>query len=165
MSYSHTRSTTCGALLLALAGLAKLSSGQAAAAAPADAAAAQIVIETRQAGFKKMGAAMKSIVEQSKTDAPDKARMAAAAQVIDSYTADISGWFPAGSGPEAGVDTDALPYIWEARAKFDSITGQLGPEAKNLQTALSGDDLAAIRAQVKTLSGVCSTCHRSYRAD
>ncbi len=163
MSHSHTRSTTGAALLLALVGLAALSSGQ--AATPADAAAAQTVIDARQAGFKKMGAAMKSIVEQSKTDAPDKARMAAAAQVIGSYTADISGWFPAGSGPEAGVDTDALPYIWEARAKFDAITGQLGPEAKNLQTALSGDDLAAIRAQVKTLSGVCSTCHRSYRAD
>jgi cytochrome c556 len=153
------RSMTGGALLLVLAGLSAWS------CCTADAASPQSVVEARRAGFKKMGAAMKTLVEQSKTDAPDTAKMAAAGQTIGAYAGDLPGWFPAGSGREAGVDTDALPYIWEARAKFDSIAGQLAPETQNLATALAGGDLSAIRAQVKTLSGVCASCHRSYRAD
>ncbi|MGH8447576.1 MAG: c-type cytochrome [Solimonas sp.] len=162
MNATPAHSTAGAALLLALAGLALLSTDLADAA---DAASPQAVIEARRAGFKKMGAAMKTLVEQSKTDAPDKAKMAAAGQTIGAYAGDLSGWFPTGSGREAGADTDALPYIWEARTKFDSIAGQLGPETQNLATALAGDDLAAIRGQVKTLGGVCSNCHRSYRAD
>ncbi|MDB5972208.1 MAG: cytochrome [Hydrocarboniphaga sp.] len=161
MSRSHPRLMTGGALLV-LAGLSALSSGMAAAA---DAGSPQAVIEVRQASFKKMGAAMKTIVDQLKTDAPDKARMAAAALVIGSYTAEVRGWFPAGSGAEAGVDTDALPYIWEARAKFDAIADRLAPEAKTMTTVLAGDDMAAVRAQAKTLGGVCSDCHHSFRAD
>lgn len=137
----------------------------ASAFAPAVAADAKSVIEARRADFKKMGAAMKSLVEQSKAETPDKAKMAAAVQTITGYAPQVASWFPAGSGPGAGADTDALPYIWEARARFDELAGQLAPQAAKLSSALSGDDVAAIRAQVKALGGVCGECHKSYRAD
>jgi cytochrome c556 len=123
------------------------------------------VIETRKAGLKKMGAAMKTIVDQLKTAAPDKAKMSTAAQVISSQSEELPHWFPAGSGTEAGVETDALPYIWKDRAKFDSIAHRLAPESKTLAATITGNDLAAIKTQVKALSDVCSTCHRSFRAD
>lgn len=148
-----------GVALLALCGAALLSSGLAAADS------AQATVEMRRAEFKKMGTAMKTLIDQSKTDSPDIAKMQAAALAIDAYTGKISGWFPAGSGPESGVDTDALPYIWQARAKFDGIADELGPEAKNLAAALQTGELAGVRAQVKKLGGVCASCHRSFRAD
>jgi cytochrome c556 len=123
------------------------------------------VIETRQQGFKKMGAAMKALVEQLKSPTPDNAKMTAAVQAIAAGSPEIPQWFPAGSGPEAGVDTDALPHIWEDRAKFDSLANKLVPETKTLVATVSGNDVAAIRTQMKAVADVCSSCHKSFRAD
>jgi cytochrome c556 len=152
---------------LALAGLWAVHAANAIATASEAQAtpSPQTVIETRQAGFKKMGAAMKAIVEQLKSAAPDNARMVAAADAIHSGAQAQLSWFPDGTGPEAGMQTDALPYIWKERAKFDSLANRLIGEVKTLSTALSGNDLAAVRAQVKVVSDACSTCHRSFRAD
>ncbi|MFL6548163.1 MAG: c-type cytochrome [Povalibacter sp.] len=128
-------------------------------------ASAQATIHTRQQGFKKMGAAMKSIVEQTKTGAPDAAKIASAAQEISSVAPQISSWFPAGSGSEAGIDTDALAFIWQQRAKFDANANQLVAESKSFASALAGADLATLKTRTKTLADVCSSCHRSFRAD
>jgi cytochrome c556 len=125
----------------------------------------QSVIEARRSGFKKMGAAMKSIAGELKSDAPDVAKMATAAQAVGIGAKEQPGWFPAGSGPESGLDTDALPHIWKDTAKFAALSSQLGVEAGNLTATLAGKDVAAIRTQFKVLSDVCSTCHKSFRAD
>lgn len=146
--------------LLALAGALLVANASA-----EDSPAPQTVIETRQKGFKKMGAAMKAIVDQLKSDAPDGARMTAAAQAISSGAQELPGWFPAGSGGEAGVETDALSHIWQDRAKFDSLTHRLIAESKALAAALSGGDIATARTQAKVVGDACSTCHRSFRAD
>lgn len=125
----------------------------------------QDVIDARQSGFKKMGAAMKAISEQLKTDAPDLTKLTAAAQAIDVGTKAQPAWFPAGSGPESGVETDALPHIWKDTQKFTALSGQLATESGHLTAAIATKDLAAIRTQFKALSEVCSTCHKSFRAD
>ena len=122
-------------------------------------------IEARQAGFKKMGAAMKSIAAELKTEAPDLAKMTGAAQAIALGAKDQPAWFPAGSGPESGVETDALAHIWKDGAKFAALTHQLSAESGNFTTALASKDLAAVRTQFKALADVCSTCHKSFRAD
>jgi cytochrome c556 len=165
MSPTDPRPTTGRAALFLLAGLCALTAGAVCASTADNASSPQTVIETRRATFKKMGAAMKAIVEQLKSDAPDSARMVAAAQVISAGAEELPRWFPAGTGPEAGVETDALPYIWQERAKFDSLVNRLLPESKTMVAAISGKDLAAIKAQVKAVSEVCSTCHHSFRAD
>jgi cytochrome c556 len=163
MSLARLRWTMSRSITLAV--LWALAAGSAGASDPDDSPSPQTVIETRQAGFKKMGAAMKAIIEQLKSDAPDNARMAAAAHVISSGAETQLRWFPTGSGAEAGVETDALPHIWKDRAKFDSIANQLIPASKTLAAAVSGSDPAAIRAQAKVVADICSTCHRSFRAD
>src|SRR3954471_17988189 len=71
------------------------------------------IVQTRQSGFKKMGAAMKVITEQLKSDTPDLPKISAAAQAIGTGAREQPSWFPTGSGPESGVETDALPHIWE----------------------------------------------------
>lgn len=128
-------------------------------------AAPAAIIQTRRTSLKNMGKAMKSLVDELKSDVPDRVGMLAAAQVIAAGAAQLPRWFPAGSGAESGVETDALPYIWQNRAKFDSIAAQLAPESDKLLTVLAGADLAAIRAQAKALGEVCSSCHKSFRAD
>jgi cytochrome c556 len=127
--------------------------------------AVQDVIQARQSGFKKMGAAMKIISEQLKSNAPDLAKIASAAQTISAGAREQPSWFPAGSGPESGVETDALPHIWQDAAKFTALSGQLGVETGNFSKAVTSNDVAAIRAGFKALADVCSTCHKSFRAD
>lgn len=151
--------------LLAVASICVLASGAAGASGPNPSASPQAVIETRQQGFKKMGAAMKAISEQLKTDAPDTAKIAAAAQVIDAGAQQVPRWFPAGSGADAGMDTDALPHIWKDAAKFETIANRLIAESKHLTAVASGGDLAAVKTQAKAVGDTCSACHRSFRAD
>jgi cytochrome c556 len=164
MSSTHKKLHTYRTLLT-LAGLSVLTVCSDSAIAAEDSPSVHNIIESRQAGLKKMGAAMKAIVGQLKSGAPDSAKMAAAAQAISAGAQQQHNWFPAGSGPESGLETDALPYIWQNRAKFDSIISQLMTESKNLTTVISGNDPAAIGAQVKTVGNVCGDCHHSFRAD
>ena len=151
--------------LIVLTGLGGLTAWHTAALAASQPLAVQTVIETRKTGLKKMGAAMKAMSTQLKSGAPDSTVMTTAAQAISTGAQLQPEWFPAGSGPESGVETDALAHIWKDRAKFDSLTNQLIAESKKLTTVIGGNDTAAIGAQMKVVGEVCGACHRSFRAD
>jgi len=75
-------------------------------------------VATRQANFKQLGGAFKAINDQLKAGAPDMAVIKASAQKMKDLAAQEATWFPAGSGPEAGVKTGAKPEIWSDAAGF-----------------------------------------------
>ncbi|MGK2911602.1 MAG: c-type cytochrome [Sphingobium sp.] len=135
------------------------------AAAPATAPSPQAAIAARQAGYKKMGAAMKALNDQLKSGAPAKDVMVGAAKTIALTAREQGRLFPAGSGPTSGFKTDALPAIWTDRATFDGQMNRLVAESGKLLAAANGGDAAAIRAQVKATGATCSACHRQFRAD
>jgi cytochrome c556 len=149
-------------LALTLAGLATAGT---LAATPAPAPAPKAAIAARQAGYKKMGAAMKAINDQLKTDAPARGVLAASARTIAATAREQANLFPAGSGPTAGVPTDALPNIWTDRATFTAQMNKLIAESGKLVTVVNGGNLDAIRAQAKATGGTCGGCHRQFRAD
>jgi cytochrome c556 len=163
MNWNLSMSARTGAALVTLICSWSIAIGDSAGADPP--LAPQAAIEARQAGFKKMGAALKAITEQLKGEAPNAATLAASTQAIIAGTEKLPQWFPAGSGAEAGIDTDALPNIWTDRAKFDALANDLVAEVKNLSATVAANDGAALRAQVKRTGAVCSACHRSFRAD
>lgn len=132
-----------------------------AAAAPSP----QATIAARQAGFKKMGGAMKALSDQLKTDAPAKDAMIAAARTIATTARDQPKLFPAGSGPASGAKTQALPAIWTDRATFDAQMARLIGESGKLVTIANTGDAAAIRAQMKATGATCAACHRQFRAE
>jgi cytochrome c556 len=125
----------------------------------------QATVATREAGFKKMGGAMKALNEQLKSDAPAKAVMLAAARTIATEARAQSKLFPAGTGPSASVKTDALANIWTDKATFDGQFKRTIAESDKLVSVVNGGDIGAIRAQVKATGGTCSTCHKQFRAD
>jgi len=135
------------------------------AAAPASAPSPQAAIAARQAGFKKMGAAMKALKAQLEAGAPAKDVMANAAHTIALTAPQQATLFPAGSGTSAGVKTDALPNIWTDRANFDALMVRLAAETGKLQAVATGGDVAAIAAQAKATGAACAACHRQFRAD
>lgn len=134
-------------------------------AAPAPSPAPKAAIAARQAGYKKMGAAMKALNDQLKSGTPVKATLVAAAQTLATTAREQPRLFPAGSGPTAGVPTDALPNIWTDRATFDGQMAKLIAESGKLIGVVNGGNADAIRAQAKATGATCAACHRQFRAD
>ncbi len=135
------------------------------AAEPAPAAAPdpKVVIETRQANLKDMGANFKTINDQTKAATPDMAAITAAADKIKGYSVDIGTWFPAGTGPETGIKTAALPKIWEDKATFEAAVAKVQLEASAMQTAAASGDIAQVKAQFPKTGGACKNCHDTFR--
>lgn len=142
------------------------------AEAPQDAAAGEVAaasgdapaeLELRHENFEAIGDAFKAIRAQFEGDSPDLAVVAASATDINTRAAAIKDHFPAGSGRDAGWDTEALPTIWEKPEEFAAAQQKLLDEsAKMIELANSGD-VAATGEQIAALGGSCKNCHDTFR--
>ncbi len=140
-------------------------SSEAASAQSPDGMTVKEQIETRQAQLEKVGESFKAIVDQLKADSPDIAIIQEAAAVVPEATQGMADWFPEGSGPESGIETDALPAIWENMTDFQEKVVNMQEAAGKLNTAAQGGDMAAIGEAFKNTGGTCKACHDDYRLD
>jgi len=122
-------------------------------------------IEMRQTQLKKFGKAFKAMNDELKSSSPDVAAIQAAAATLPVESAGMEDWFPAGSGPESGVKTDALPAIWENRADFDEKIVKFKAASDVLVAASATGDLTAIGDAFGMTGGTCKSCHDTYRKD
>ncbi|ASK89496.1 c-type cytochrome [Sphingorhabdus sp. SMR4y] len=122
-------------------------------------------IETRQAQLKKIGKAFKAISDQLKASSPDLVQIQTAAAAVPKETANMVDWFPEGTGPESGVETEALPIIWEDKADFNDKVTAMQDAAAKLETVAQSGDVTAIAAAFQTTGGTCKACHDKYRLD
>jgi cytochrome c556 len=90
--------------------------------------------------------------------------MVAAAQTLAATAREQPRLFPVGSGPTAGVPTDALPNIWTDRATFDGQMAKLITESGKLVGVVNGGNADAIRAQTKATGGTCAACPSQFRS-
>jgi cytochrome c556 len=128
-------------------------------AAPADIPA---FMKTRHENYEDIGKNMKVLQDNMKLDAPDMAAVTAAATRIKDYAAQMGTWFPAGTGPESGIKTEAKAEIWTDRATFDASVVKLQEESGKLATAA---DAAAFKAQFPVMGGTCKGCHDKFRQE
>ena len=143
-----------------------LSAAMAVAAVSSAALAAQSaaeVIHARQAGYKQLGAAFKGLHDQLAASNPDKAQIVAYAKRINEIAPQIQGWFPKGSGPEAGVKTRAKAEIWQRYGEFQGDAKALSAETAKLAAMAPGGDIKALNAQFKAVGGKCGACHTPFR--
>jgi cytochrome c556 len=137
-----------------------LAIGSAVFAAPSVAPAT--IIESREAGFKAMGAAYKALHDQFASGKPDTAIVQKNSALIASTAPNIVHWFPAGTGPDAGK-TSALPTIWEKPDDFAAAARTLATESARLQMLAAAADMPGAAAQMKAVGGACGACHNSFR--
>lgn len=123
----------------------------------------QEAVAQRQKGFKQIGGAFKALNDQLRSGSPDKAQVSAAAAQLKTLAPQIQGWFPAGSGAEAGVKTRAKAEIWSKSAEFKAAAKALQVETDKLAAVAAGGDTAAIQAQAKAVAGKCGGCHEAFR--
>lgn len=138
--------------------------GLAACKGAAPEAASESIVVTRQAGFKTLAAANKAIGDELKKDAPSVEIIRANAPLVIDVAPRIKTWFPAGSGPETGEKTEALPAIWAQSAEFDRRAQALVDASRALQTATDAGDLASIRTAAAAVGATCKSCHTDFRA-
>ncbi|MEZ5946571.1 MAG: cytochrome c [Hyphomonas sp.] len=122
-------------------------------------------IETRQAQLKKMGKAFKAMNDEMKAETPDVAALQAAAAALKLESGGIEDWFPAGTGPDSGVKTEALAAIWENPADFAEKLSDFRAASDSLAEVAPGGDLAAIGDAMRVTGMSCKSCHDTYRED
>ena len=142
-------------LIVSLFGVAGLAT--AALAAPAD------VVRTRIAGFREMGAAFKAVNDGLRGD-PQMILIQQSARQIRNAANQMPGWFPQGSGAEAGVKTAAKPEIWSQPARFTAAREAFIAQAASFQAAANSGNARAIGAEARKLGGTCKGCHETFRA-
>lgn len=128
-------------------------------AAPADQA------RTRIAGYRQLGASFKTVNDGLRAPSPPLAQIQAAARQIRAAAAQQYAWYPAGSGPRAGVKTAAKPEIWTQGARFRQLQDGFTAQATVLQHATDGGNPAAIRAAARSLGASCKACHDQFRIE
>ena len=147
-----------GALMLATAGLCLALAGAAYAQfSPKEA------VGVRVNGYRETGAAFKTLNDQLKSDTPIKIMLRTSARRIVQTSHDQYGWFPAGSGPEAGEKTKAKPVIWSDAAGFKTAQDRFQQQAALMAQAVDGGDLSQIKTQAHALGEACAACHNKYR--
>ncbi len=162
----HTPRSGRAAAALCLILLTVLPVNAAAESAPAAAEDAAGVIMARQKQFKEMGKAMKFLRTALRGPAqPDAETLGSATSVILGSAGSIADWFPDGSGPESGLATDALPYIWKTPDRFAALDEQLVSAARAMLGAIESGAPGAMQGALRELANACSQCHDSYRAD
>jgi cytochrome c556 len=108
---------------------------------PADVAA---FMKARHDNYEDIGKNMKVLQDNMKAATPDMAAVTAAAAKIRDYAGQMGTWFPAGTGPETGIETEAKANIWTDRATFDAAAVKLQEESAKPAAAT---DAAAFKAQ------------------
>lgn len=121
------------------------------------------VVKERHDNFEEIGDAFKAIGKEVKGGSPDLALVSAKAAIINADAAKIAALFPAGSGPESGVKTEALPAIWEKPAEFQAGIDKLSSTSAALKAAADSGDAAATGKAVAEVGGSCKGCHEKFR--
>ncbi|WP_333586779.1 c-type cytochrome [Phenylobacterium sp.] len=120
-------------------------------------------VESRQAGFKQIGAAFKTVNDQLRGNNPDWSRLTPAAERLGAHAQQLPTWFPKGSGAEAGVKTAARPEIWTDAAGFADAASRLARETEALKVAVAAKDVEAARRGARATGQACAACHDQYR--
>jgi cytochrome c556 len=121
------------------------------------------VEQDREAHYKEIGKNFKAIRDQLKGGSPDLAVVRPAAQRIVELSAAIPSWFPAGTGPKAGIKTEAREEIWASFPDFKAKAANLNAKAKALDAAAAKGDVAALGPAANDVGQACKSCHELYR--
>ena len=132
-------------------------------AAGAQTPQAEDVIKGRQGAMMLSGVAMASIKGAIDAGQP-LASQRFSTRSLARWAHAVPGMFPAGSGPEAGVQSNARAEIWSDRAGFEARAADYAAAADRLAELAAGDDAAAFAAHWAVVRATCQACHDGYKA-
>lgn len=122
------------------------------------------VMHERHEGMESIGKANKAVRRELEGGSPNLATVRQSAAQIASLSRKASGWFPAGTGPEAGK-TGAKAEIWQNPQDFAAKLHNFQVAAQAFNAAAAGNDVGAIKGRHADLGGTCKACHDKYRSE
>ena len=129
-------------------------------AAAAAASAESDAIAARQKILKSFGEAAKPVGAMLKGEQPfDLALVQHALKTYVEGTKELPKLFPEDS--KTGEKTEALPRIWDEKARFESLYAKLGEDSAAAQAAIT--DEASFKAKFGKVFGDCKACHDDFR--
>jgi cytochrome c556 len=121
-------------------------------------------IKARQTHYKEIGRAMKGINDELKAGSPNVQAIQGHATQLRTFAPQIQGWFPSGSGSEAGLKTRAKQEIWSDPEGFRRASEAFVNATERFHGVTQAGDVQAIRAAVPDLGASCKGCHDKFRA-
>lgn len=121
--------------------------------------------DARHESFEEMGAAMEAVGAGLKASPADLAAIRTGAAAINGMAPKVASWFPAGSGPQDGMKTEALEAAWTKPEEFKQANAKFVEEAARFNALAQAGDAAAIGAGFKALGDSCDTCHKQFREE
>lgn len=134
-------------------------------AAPVLAQGAANVVRARLDSYRELGASFKNVNDELRGKNPQPMVLQLSARQIRNVATQQYNWFPAGSGPQAGLKTKALPAIWSNPAGFKAAQDAYARQATAFNAAVASKDVAKMRVAAKSLGATCASCHKQFRAD
>lgn len=130
-----------------------------------DGASPEQLMHERHENFEKIGESFKAIRDEVRSSSADLALISSSATTINDLAQQIHTWFPAGTGPESGIETEAKAEIWQDKAGFNAAAENLVDESGKFLALTTSGDIAKIGGGVRSLGGACKNCHDDYRVD
>lgn len=128
------------------------------AASPGAAAA-----HDRHERFETIGRAFKGVQDQLKRTPVNWAAVRNTSAILAALASRTKTWFPAGSGPQHGVKTDALPAAWTNRAELDRQADRFAAAANSLAATAELGDADKMKAAIRVTGESCKSCHDQFR--
>jgi cytochrome c556 len=118
------------------------------------------VVEQRQNLMKEMAAQTRPIGGMMRGQEPfDLAKVQAGLKVFAENPKKAASLFPESS--KDAPKTEALPTIWENKAKFDSIMTKLSQDAQTAMASIK--DEATFKTEMPKVLSNCGACHNDFR--
>lgn len=117
----------------------------------------------RHGHFHEIGDAFKDVGEELKGPSPSVAQLRVDAATLAALAPQLQTWFPAGSGPQDKVHTDALAAVWTKPAEFQHAAERFTAAATSFDSAAKAGDVAGMKAAAQGLGAACKACHEQFR--
>ncbi|GAB1261313.1 c-type cytochrome [Aurantivibrio plasticivorans] len=124
-------------------------------------------IKARQHSYRDLGGAFKSIRDQLRTKKPNIYLIQPTVQQMkDIADIDVQRlWFPEGSGPEAGVETEAKAAIWENPEEFAKAQQALVDVMPKFLELAYAKDIEGLKKHYRKVGMACKGCHDQFREE
>lgn len=126
----------------------------------------QTFMSGNSAHLGMMAAIVKGEVSLTDELAPNAAALAEMGEMLGT---NLQRLFPEGTGTSAdisGVDTRALPAIWENWSEFEQVAMRFQEETARLAEVAEEGDVAAVGQQLGVVGREgCGACHETFRQE
>lgn len=122
------------------------------------------VVQERRDGLRAMGQHMEAMAAIARAGG-DPRPAVERVQALEVWFRGFPARFPAGTQQGApGLETRALPGIWQSFAEFERLDRALLVRLASLREAAAGGNPSAFGQALQAAGAACGDCHRPFRA-